>query len=720
MSLRRSPATLLCVVPAMLFLASIAPRGSAQEKTPDSRLILIGFDGLDHGITQQMMAAGDLPNFARLAERGTFRRLETTNPAQSPVAWSSMMTGLNPGKTGIDGFVRRDFDEGDMHVALAGAKRIHVDDGFLSRSRRRVVVLSVIAAVFVGLGIMWWRGMRPKWTTILCAVAAGIAIWFTERELPDGRPAVVNTRRGDAIWKSLDGAGCATCSLFAPMAFPAPHLDHGRLISGLGVPDALGTPGTWWVFRDDVAQERVTETGGRIKPLIYADPESGDGAIEPVTIFGPENIVTADGTPSKVVAQIALDREQGSIEIRAGHYGARLKEGEWSDPVPFIFRQSRLIRLRARSRFKALQIGGKTRVYLEPLGFDPAEMPPGIRLSHPDLYAAEAEFAARTRMETVGWSCATNPLKDGEIDLTTFLEDVNRVWTAEEKIARQALAERKDRFFSVVFAGPDRVQHMTLGAAESDGADKAQARIALDAAYSRADAFIGEVLDNYLHEGDALMVVSDHGFAPWRRSVNLNAWLAEEGLLVLKDRSGDRNVAEHLGKGGALDHVDWSKTRAYSIGLGKIYVNLVGREPQGIVKEDEKDGLVKSLREKLLALKDGAESVVGSVERGDDIYVGDAVPEGAADLYVGFRRGYRVSWQSCLLGVDEAVITDNKSQWGADHCSVDPAAVPGVILSTEPLVAGALRVVDVAPSVLAWFGTTTTPADKRDGRSILK
>jgi hypothetical protein len=66
--------------------------------------------------------------------------------------------------------------------------------------------------------------------------------------------------------------------------------------------------------------------------------------------------------------------------------------------------------------------------------------------------------------------------------------------------------------------------------------------------------------------------------------MNYNTWLATEGYLVLKGQSGHQaNLEDLFDQGQFFQDVDWSKTRAYAMGLGNIYVNLKGREGQGIV-----------------------------------------------------------------------------------------------------------------------------------------
>ena len=105
---------LLGAVPAVLVTLAVigifsTPPANAPAKaqTPVGRTIVIGFDGMDPGLTEAWMNEGFLPNFAKLRQQGHYQPMATTNPAQSPVAWASFATGLNPGAHGIFDFLSR-------------------------------------------------------------------------------------------------------------------------------------------------------------------------------------------------------------------------------------------------------------------------------------------------------------------------------------------------------------------------------------------------------------------------------------------------------------------------------------------------------------------------------------------------------------------------------------------------------------------------------------
>ncbi len=707
-----------------LFVLSLLQVSSAQSE--GKRLIVLGFDGLDFGRVEEMMEGGELPNLSELAKGGTFSKLATTNPAISPVSWSALTTGLNPGATGIDGFLRRDFSAGDVRIKPSLVAKETDRSGMASKQTRRFVLIPLFLVLgFFGVRDYRKRGRSGRFVlkVLMVAAVAGL-ISLSEFSLPDGKPVPKNLRQGKAWWEVLDAKGVPTATMLAPCSFPAPHLDHGTILAGLGVPDALGTFGYWTIFRDDIVREDTTETGGFVKPLIYLDKESQDGKFEPIEVEGPVDIVAADGTSSKAHLAITLGRDNGVVYVTNGIESVQVPLGTWSEIFPVTFKMSSLVNVKGFSRFKLLEIDERVRLYLDPINLDPTRLPKGVKISHPDDYAADLVRATNRAFKTVGWACATNALKDRVLDDASFLSDAKRVWDDQEKLALHELAKKDARVVTCILTVPDRVQHMFArhefdGYKGEDGRADPRFKNEIKDVYKRVDEFVGLVRKQYMEEGDDMIVVSDHGMAPWKRSVNLNSLLVKEGLLVLKSRVGKRKLNTEMREGVTLPHIDWAKTRAYSLGLGRIYLNRKGREPMGIVDDVQAPQVLAQIRKALNALEDKGRAVVASVSLGAEIYSVDQVPGGRAEIYVGFHRGYRVSWQSCLGGVDEPVIFENDSPWSADHCSVDPAQVPGIFFSTFKIERPNPRVVDVAPTILSWAGHPEDMGDERNGKSLL-
>jgi predicted AlkP superfamily phosphohydrolase/phosphomutase len=218
--------------------------------------------------------------------------------------------------------------------------------------------------------------------------------------------------------------------------------------------------------------------------------------------------------------------------------------------------------------------------------------------------------------------------------------------------------------------------------------------------YRHVDALLGRVRER-LPADTALVVMSDHGFQPFTREVHVNAWLRDHGFLVLKNDARTGRIA--------AGDVDWSKTRAYGLGFNSIYLNLAGREAEGIVQAGEADALVRDLSQQLVAFIDqkNGKKPVRRVFRGSDVFRGERVAE-APDLIVGYDVGYGASDQTTLGEVTEEVIEDNTSRWSGNHL-MDPEVVPGIVLANRKIAGDGHDLTDVTTTILAWYGLKPNP-----------
>ncbi len=400
-----------------------------------------------------------------------------------------------------------------------------------------------------------------------------------------------------------------------------------------------------------------------------------------------------------------------------------LNEGTWSDYVAFDFVMNPVVKVRGLGKFWLESAGGEGKVFrllLTPISFDPRDVPPNVDIAFPRDFAPS--LAAKAGLyTTLGWPCLTNPVKDDLLTDEAFLQHARSLTEERRRKLKAAMEEPDWRFLFVMFSELDRVQHAFWRHvdAKSPRHDPAAAKRyagAIDEFYVAMDGVLGDILKQAGPEA-AVLVMSDHGFAPFRRSVNLNTWLRREGFLVgSEDR--DLNVGQLFGDSGFFRGTDWERSKAYAIGLGGIYLNLKGREKQGSVDPKDRDAVCASIRQALLALRDDDGSrAVHEVYLGKDLYRGPSADRWAPDLVVGFEKGWRVSWQTTLGGGGEKVIEDNRFPWSGDHCSVDPSLVPGILVSTERLGTGGAGVMDVAPTVLDLFGVK--PSAEWDGRSLL-
>jgi predicted AlkP superfamily phosphohydrolase/phosphomutase len=234
---------------------------------------------------------------------------------------------------------------------------------------------------------------------------------------------------------------------------------------------------------------------------------------------------------------------------------------------------------------------------------------------------------------------------------------------------------------------------------------------------------VAQVLEQFGDDPDTLiLVLSDHGFASFRRGVNLNRWLLELGYLRLREdvtQPERKKLAQLFSGGSFFEQVDWSRTRAFALGLGAIYINRMGVDPHGVVLPSDVEPLAREIRDRLLALQDPASPgrpVVASVGTRWDDFAGRWQDDAPA-LMVGFARGYRVSWQTALGGIPPVVFEDNRSPWSGDHCSLAPGQIPGFVAANRPLRATPRHLRDLAPTVLGWLGVPVPPG--RAGRSLL-
>jgi predicted AlkP superfamily phosphohydrolase/phosphomutase len=317
-------------------------------------------------------------------------------------------------------------------------------------------------------------------------------------------------------------------------------------------------------------------------------------------------------------------------------------------------------------------------------------------------------------------------IKAGSIDDDSFFQDVDLTVDKDLEMVEAQLAADDWDVYMHYFEFTDRVQHVMWRHTDPQHplhrADQAaKYGDSILKSYKKMDAIVGKVMEK-LPADAAFFVVSDHGFAPWRRIMNYNTWLAQEGYLRLKGESADRANLEDLfdQAGSFFSHVDWSRTRAYAMGLGNIYVNLAGREGQGIVQPGaEYEALVAEIKAKLPEFVDpeSGEKPVAYVFTRDEAY-GTYDPALIPDLFPSNSSGYRVGWQDALGMIAPAVTEPNLDVWSADHCSVYPPLVDGILFSNRKLsTAPQPYMADIMPTVLGIYGVA--PPVQLDGRDLI-
>lgn len=633
----------------MLALAVAGCHGS--HKQIGRRVIVLGFDGLDYGVTRDLMARGKLPNFTKLAERGSFTALGTSNPPQSPVAWSTFITGLDPGRHGIFDFVHRDPKTMEPYLSTT---RTDPPSRMLTLGRWQV-------------------------------------------PLAGGKVELL--RSGQPFWEVLEEHGIETTVVRMPANFP-PSGKATRELSGMGTPDILGGYGTFSFFTSSPNASTDRSLSGGVINVVDAAAGVVRGSIE-----GPENpfVTDRERTAAKFAVYISADRRFAKLVV--GGEERLLTVGEWSDWVPIAFDLVPTQRLHAECRFFLKRLDPDFEMYVSPANIDP--LSPALPISSPAEYAGELARATG-RFYSQGMPEDTKGLKTAVLTPAEFLAQATLAGDEVRAQYKYTLERFHDGFLFYYFGNVDQVSHMMWRSRDPQHPAYNQERDSpyehvVDDLYAGLDAIVGDTLQT-LQANDVLVVMSDHGFTSWRRSFNLNSWLRDNGYLSVDAERARDTSSPFAG-------VDWSRTRAYALGLNGLYVNLRGREVHGSVNPQERDRLVAEISERLLATIDPAtkQPAVARAYRREEIYTMHGNEDIAPDIIVGYAKGTRGSDESALGELPAEIIVDNRDAWSGDHC-MDPSFVPGILITSKPLPQTPHNLQTLAPAILAEFGISGFPA----------
>jgi predicted AlkP superfamily phosphohydrolase/phosphomutase len=625
----------------------MARRQAGFSRARVKKVIFLGLDGLDPKLTERFLAEGRLPNLARLKEQGSYSRLRTTFPALSPVAWSTFATGVNPAKHNIFDFLNRNMKS---YVPELAAAKVHKPARVLKLGRFRIPLSSAHVEL---------------------------------------------KRKSQPFWKLLGQQQIGSTIIRVPITFP-PDKFNGRLLSAMSTPDLRGTQGSFSQFTTCIGEANF-ESGSRYPLRRTADGFEGE-------LEGPEDAIVENGAGMRIPFRIRVEGKTHILEIQKASY--RLEPGTYTPWVKLKFKSAVGFKVSGIARFLATQTSPEFSLYVSPIQIDPEK--PALPISHPPYYAA---YLAKLigAFSTLGMAEDTWALNEGVINEDEFLKQSYLLMEEREAMFRNALEKTRRGVVACVFDTSDRVQHMFFRFLHDDAGQSEYAGTIADL-YGRMDRLVGLALE-HVDPDTVLFVLSDHGFCSFRRGINLNAWLRDNGYLVLENGSAE--------SGRYFKGVDWSRTRAYTMGLGGLYLNLKGREAQGIVKPGaEAEALKQELIQKLQHLRDEERDEVGirAVYATNELYRGPYLAE-APDLIVGYNEGYRTSWDAAVGKVTAGVFEDNCKAWSGDH-SVDPALVPGVLFSNRRFDAEDPGIEDLAPTVLDLFGVER-PA-WMEGRPIYK
>ncbi len=643
----------LLILPFRTLWRIVKRRTKVKPLAP--RVIVVGFDGQDTRMTERLMAEGKMPNFSKLAEKGCYSPLRTTFPSITPVAWSSFSTGVNPGKHNIFDFLDRD---PRTYLPRLSSAYIGSVERFLKLGKYRI---------------------------------------------PLSKPEIRLLRKSKAFWKVLGEHNIWSTILRVPITFP-PERFYGAQLGAMCIPDLLGTQGTFMLFTTRPEDEAFQEGGLRLE--LHGEGDHWTG-----TVKGPENVMIEGNPPLEIPFELELDRAKDSGTLSIGDMTVELKRGVLSDWVKLEFKVVPGMKVAGLSRLMLTEIDQHVSLYFSPINIEPEK--PAMPISHPSFYSTYLEKRIGP-YATLGLAEDTWALNEKVTDDEAFWTQTQDVEAEREKMFFAALDKLRKGCLVTVFDATDRVQHMYWRYAEkghpaAQNGDGGPYATAIEDHYQRNDALLGRVMER-LDEDDVLFVLSDHGFTSFRRGVNLNAWLLENGYLHLKE--GADGTTEWL------QDVDWSKTRAYAVGLVGIFLNIEGREEQGIVSPGEEAAALKrELQEKLGGLIDSEKNEVGINEAfdTDTIYRGP-YKGNAPDLLIGYNHGYRISWDCAAGKVAGEVFEDNVKAWSGDHI-VDPRLVPGVFFCNHPITRENPAIIDLAPTILTLFGLP--PAPHMEGTPLL-
>jgi len=610
----------------LLIIAGMAIRGFFMQKAQTrKKVIILGIDAMDANLTQKLISEGRLPNFSALEKSGGFSPLASSNPSESAVAWTSFMTGLNPGGHGIFDFIMRNPQDYSLYLTLNEVK--------------------------------------------------GLA-----------RPQVTNRRKGEAFWQVLSAHKIPAYLYFCPNTFP-PEKIYGKMTSGMGVPDITGTMGKFSFYTTKPLTQADKETRGRVVAL-------ENGSTWEDYFYGPKIKLNGAVDESKIPLRISkISADEISLQFQGKKIF--LKKGRWTPWQRLNFKIGWFKKAYGIVRFYLKNVEPDLELYCSPINFDPEN--PLFPISYPKDYSRQ--LAKKVGLfYTQGMPHDTWALSEGRLDENAFLELVDEILKENKAILGEGLKEFKSGLFFYYFESLDVIQHMFwryIDAKSPLYEKDSRYKDTIYKYYEEIDRILGGILKT-TDSDTTLVVMSDHGFGPFRRTVHLNRWLLENGYLFL---AGGKKTGGEL-----LEDIDWSKTKAYALGFGGIYINRFGREKSGIITESELGKLKAQIQQGLKKWVDPAagENVIKEVYDADDIFSG-AYKANGPELFVGFNFGYRASWQTALGAVPAALIEDNKKKWSGDHL-IDPSLVPGVIFTNKKIEFNNPNIADIGSIILGMFG----------------
>src|SRR6516162_966114 len=484
------------------------------------RIVILGLDGLDHALTERFLAEGKLPHLARLRDQGCFKPLASTLPPISPVAWSSFQTGVNPGKHNIFDFLTPDL-----------------------------------------------RTYQPKLSSVDIRPPRR-SIRLGKYVLPLGKADVRQLRKSKPFWNILSEHGVFNCIIRVPITFPADKL-RGVQLSAMCVPDLRGTQGTFAHYTTRVHKPEE-KTGGEVHVVTRT------GNKVRAELLGPPHPLRPDRGPLAVPFVVTIKgRDRATLKIDGTTHD--LHEDTYTDWVQVRFRVVPGMNVYGVCKFLLLRTEPEFELYVTPVNIDPEN--PAMPIGHPSVYSV---YLAKRQglFATLGLAEDTWGLNEHVLSDDHFLQQCLDFDREREAMFFDGLDKVRHGVCVCVFDGTDRMQHMFWRYLDEQHPARpkeipARHRTVIEDLYRRMDDLVGRTMARCRDKDTLLMVLSDHGFNTFRRGIDLNRWLEENGYLTLHEGRGNE---DHLAG------VDWSRTRAFAIGLAGIFLNIQDKYSQGTVK----------------------------------------------------------------------------------------------------------------------------------------
>jgi predicted AlkP superfamily phosphohydrolase/phosphomutase len=604
------------------------------------KFLILGIDAMDPQILERMTSRGELPHFRQLMQKGGYRHLQTTVPPESPVAWSSFITGTNPGGHGIFDFIHRDPSTLTPHFSISRA---------------------VPSQHSLSLG---------KWI------------------IPLGGGEMELLRQGRSFWEILSAHHIPASILRIPANFP-PVKTRATQLAGMGTPDILGTYGTFTFFTDEPEARYQGISGGEVVSIVFNDFHFKSH------LNGPANSFRTGNPPCQLDLDVYLDPENPIVRVDLSGQKILLQEKEWSPWIRISFPVLPGIQsVPGICRFYLKEARPQFKLYVSPINLDPTA--PALPISEPAGYSAE--LAAHIGLfHTLGIPEDANALSAGVLDDHEFLEQAQVVLDEENRMFEYELKRFHQGVLFFYIGSIDQLQHMfwrCMDPTHPAFSTCTEKEPVIESAYRKMDLILKQALDA-LGPEDTLLALSDHGFAPFARSFQLGTWLKNNGYTTLTNFSEGEllnNVDWQNSRAYALGF-----SGLYLNLRGREAHGIVdsGRE---------KEALLNELKSKLEAIRDPetGEAVIHRAYKTEEFYSGPFLRE-APDLIVGYNRGYRASWETALGRFPRReLIEKNLQKWSGDHL-MSRDLVPGVLLSNRTIRMPAPALTDLAPTILQEF-----------------